>query len=105
MAAQDGGDAGLGHGDAELSQLADDAQVAPAGVLPGQAHDQLDSLLGQRGTAWPAVGEGPAPTHEGAVPAKDRLGRDKEGDPPLAWHQLGQGDDERPIRPGEAGTC
>jgi hypothetical protein len=39
-----GGDASLGHGDADLSQLAHASQVAPAGVLPGEAHDEFDSL-------------------------------------------------------------
>jgi hypothetical protein len=46
MAAQDRGDAGLGDGDAELLQLADDAQIAPAWILPCQANDQFDGLLG-----------------------------------------------------------
>jgi hypothetical protein len=38
------------------------------------------------------------------VPAKNRLGRDEERRPPLSGDQLGQRGDERPIRPGEAGT-
>jgi hypothetical protein len=45
MTSQDVGDAALGDGDAELLQLPDDAQVAPAGVLPRQMDDQLDRLL------------------------------------------------------------
>ena len=56
MASQDVGDASLGDGDAELLQLADDAQVAPAGVLPGQADDQVDGLLG--GQAARVLGAG-----------------------------------------------
>ena len=42
---------------------------------------------------------------EGPVPAKDRLGRDEERHPPLPWDQALQSGDERPIRPGEAGTA
>ena len=38
------------------------------------------------------------------MPAKDRLGRDEEGCPPLTGDQASEGTDERSIRPGEAGT-
>ena len=38
------------------------------------------------------------------MPAQDRLGRNEERRPPLAWHQLRQRGDERPVGPGEAGT-
>jgi hypothetical protein len=38
---KDGGDARLGHRHAELSQLADDAQISPSGILPGQAANEL----------------------------------------------------------------
>ena len=38
------------------------------------------------------------------MPAQDRLGGDQERDPPLPRHQPGQGGDERPIRPPQAGT-
>jgi len=55
MAAQDVGDAALRDADTELLQLAGDAQVAPAGVLPGQTEDQLDGLPGQGGSAGPPV--------------------------------------------------
>ena len=57
MASQDVGDAALGDRDAELLQLPDDAQVAPARVLPGEADDQLDGLLGQGRPSW-SVGAG-----------------------------------------------
>ena len=104
VAAQDAGDARLGHGHAQLLQLTDDAQVAPAGVLPRQAHDQLGGLRRQRWTADVAVRIGPAPPDERPVPAKDRLGRDEERRPPLSGNQPGESGDERPIRPAEAGT-
>jgi hypothetical protein len=45
--AENGSDTGLGGGDVELVELTDDARVAPARVLPCQAGDQFDSILGQ----------------------------------------------------------
>jgi hypothetical protein len=44
------------------------------------------------------------PSNEGAVPAKDRFGRDEAGRPPFTGDQAGEGTDERSIRPCEAGT-
>ena len=38
------------------------------------------------------------------MPAEDGLGGDEERHPPLAWHGLGQGGDDRLIRPGETGS-
>ena len=102
---KDVGDAGLGDRDAELLQLADDAQVAPAGVLPGQTEDQLDRLLRQGRPSWPSVRVGPAPADERPMPAQDRLGGDEERRPALAWHEPGQAGDERPVGPAEAGPC
>ena len=47
---------------------------------------------------------GPAPPDERPVPAQDRLGSDEERRPTLPWHESGQGDDERPVGPGETGS-
>ena len=104
VVAQHVGDAALGHGDTDLFALTDDAQVAPPGILSGEAYDQLDGLLGQGWPARPAVGIGPTAADEGPMPAKDRLGGDEERCPPLAWHQPRQRRDERPVGPGESGT-
>jgi hypothetical protein len=46
MAGQGPGDAGFGDGGAELLQLAHDAEVALARILPGAANDQFDRLFG-----------------------------------------------------------
>ena len=105
MASQDIGDAALGDRDAELLQLADDAQVAPAGVLPGQPDDQLDRLLRQGRASRSSVRVGPVPPDERPVPAQDRLGRDEERRPALPWHEPGQGGDECPVGPAEPGSC
>jgi hypothetical protein len=42
---QDRRDARLRHRDTEFLECADDAQIAPAWILPCQANDQLDGLL------------------------------------------------------------
>jgi hypothetical protein len=55
MASQDIGDAALGDRDAELLQLPGDAQVAPAGVLPGESDDQVDGLLRVGRPPWSSV--------------------------------------------------
>ncbi len=104
MAAKNGGDAGLGDDDAELLELAHDSQVAPAWVLPCQANDQLDRLMGQGRAAGASVGIGPSSSNEGTMPAKDRLGRDEEGCPSLTRDEASEDADDRSIRPGEAGT-
>ncbi|MGO9856962.1 MAG: hypothetical protein ACLPYY_18215 [Acidimicrobiales bacterium] len=44
MTSKDIGEAALGDRDTEFLQLADDAQVAPAGVLTSQTDDQLDRV-------------------------------------------------------------
>lgn len=52
MASKHVRNAWLRHGNPELLALADDQQVAPALVLSGQAHDQLDGFVQKR---WPPI--------------------------------------------------
>jgi hypothetical protein len=104
MAAEDSSNARLGDDDAELLELAHDAQVAPAWVLPCQPKDQLDRLLVQGWAAVASVGIGPSASYEGTMPAKNRPGRDEEGCPPLTRDEPSEGTNERSIRPCEAGT-
>ena len=101
MGSKDVGERALGHPDSELLQLPDDAQVAPARVLPGEAHDELDGLVRERWPPRSPVRVGPAPADEGSMPAHDRLGRDEERRPALSRHETRQAGDERPVRPGE----
>jgi hypothetical protein len=61
MPAQYGGDAPLRDGDAELFQFTDDAQVAPARVLPCQAADELYCLAWQCRPSGSAARVGPGP--------------------------------------------
>jgi len=49
MTAENGSDACLGNGNAELLELTDDAEVTPARILPCQADDQLDGSWAKAG--------------------------------------------------------
>ena len=102
--AQDRSDARLRHADADSLELADDAEVAPPGVLPGQAQDQLDGLVGKGRTTWSTMGVGPAPANKRAVPAEDRLWPDEERTPVLARYETSEEGNEGTVGPGEAGT-
>jgi len=53
--AQDVADRGRRDGDAELAQLGDDPQVAPARVLAGEPQNQLPHLAADRWPAWSPV--------------------------------------------------
>src|SRR5665647_1979322 len=104
VAAQHGRDARLRHADAELLQLADDAEITPPGILPSQAADQLHGLFGKTRTTWSAVRVGPALLDQRAVPAQDRLWADEERSPVFSRNKTGQEGDEGTVGPGEAGT-
>jgi hypothetical protein len=104
VAAQHGRDARLRHCDAELLQLADDAEISPPGVLPPQAAYQLHGLFGKTRTTWSAVRVGPALLDQRAVPAQDRLWADEERSPVFSRNKTGQEGNEGTVGPGEAGT-
>ena len=101
MPAQHSGDGAFGDGDAELFQFADDAQVAPAWVLPCQAADELDRLLRQCRSPGTPVRVGPVPLDQATVPAEERLQCDQERMPPVPRHEAGEQRHERPVRPAE----
>src|ERR1035441_1713189 len=104
VAAQHGRDARHRHADAELLQLADDAEITPPGVLPSQAADQIHGLFGKTRTTWSAVRVGPALLDQRAVPSQDRLWADEERSPRIGRTQAGQEGDEGTVGPSEAGT-
>jgi len=66
--------------------------------------DEFDGLVGQRRAPASAVRIGPAPSYKCPVPGEDGLRRDEECRPLLSRHKTSEEGDERPIRPGEAGT-
>ena len=98
------GDARLRHGDVEFLELADDPEVAPAGVLPSESADQLDGLVGKSRSSRSAVRVGPAPADHRTVPTEDGLRRDQERTPELARHETGEEGDNGTVGPGEAWT-
>jgi hypothetical protein len=81
MAAQRGADHRRREAHAKVEQLALDALVTPARVLPGEADDQLLQPLVQRRPACLAVRVGPGAGNEPPVAAQERLGRDEEARP------------------------
>jgi hypothetical protein len=97
MAIENGSDAGLGNGDIKFLELADDAQVSPAGVLRCHPQDQLDRLLGQGRATSVSVGIRPALANKGTMPSKNGLGRDDESRPSLTRDQTSEGTDEGSI--------
>ncbi len=72
--------------DPELAQLTDDPLIAPARVLPGEAHDQLAYLMADRWPSGLAVGIRPLVSDQPAMPAQERL-RPHEKDAPTAARQ------------------
>ncbi len=104
VAAQHGRDARLRYADAELLQLADDAQIAPPGVVSSQAADQLLGLFRKGRTTWSAVRVCPALLDQRAMPAQDRLWADEERPPALPRYEASQECNESTVGPGEAGT-
>ena len=84
--------------DAEALEFALDALVAPGGVLPRQADNQLLHLLIQRWPAGLAVRVDPGAREEPSVPAQQRLRPDEEARPASS----GQGTADR-REPGPVG--
>jgi hypothetical protein len=77
--------------DAELPQLADDAEIAPPRVLPSQTKDDCDDLSIERvGSDRLRTREPPVPANEISVPAYERCRRDEEGGPALAAEEIEQ---------------
>lgn len=68
-----------------------------------QAADEVDGLDREHWAARPSVRVGPVSSDEAPAPVEDRLRRDKERQPSLAWREPGEQRDERPIGLGEAG--
>lgn len=85
---------------AELEQLALDATVAPAGILPGQPEDELVELTpGNRPPAArsSAIG-GPLAADKFAMPAQQRLGAGQERSPGWPGQDAADRGQEETIR-------
>jgi len=83
--------------DAKPQQLAVDALIAPAGILPGQPEDQLLNLLAYRRSSWSTTRVGPRAGHEVPVPAQQRLRPDEETGPAGSWQDAADGSEQGPV--------
>jgi hypothetical protein len=81
VATERGADHGRGGPHAKPEQLTLDPLVAPGGVLPGQADDQLLHLWVQGRSSCLAVRVGPRAGHQPPVPVQQRLRLDQEARP------------------------
>jgi hypothetical protein len=86
-----------GDPDAELDELAFDPQVAPPGVLPAHAEDQLAQLGIDGRTARTAAPLRSGPALELPAPALQRVGHNLEGGPPLLREAPAHGGEEGPV--------
>jgi hypothetical protein len=79
MTTENAANGDMGAAIAELQQLALNATVAPARVLPSQAHDQLVKLArGRKLPAWALTKGRPFPADNFPVPAEERLAAGQE---------------------------
>ncbi len=85
MAAQRRADRGGRDLHAESEQLALDALVAPAGVLRGEANDQLLHAVVQRRPPGSTMRVGPRTGDQPPMPAQQRLRGDEEARPAGSW--------------------
>jgi len=102
VAKQHGPDGGRRHLDSELLELALDAPVTPARILPRQPQDQRYQMVGQRWTAASTGGPRPLAGHQPPVPPQDRVRGHQEDRPALARERAAQQREQRPI--GRGGT-
>ena len=81
MLLEDVGDGGIGDIVTDVRQRALDAIVAPGGVLVGEAHDEVDNLLSDAGSADALlrVAVVPLAGDEFTMPAENRVGCDDRG--------------------------
>jgi hypothetical protein len=82
---------------AEAQQFSLDALVAPAGVLPGQADDQLLDVLVERGSPCSTLWVGPRAGDQTPVPAQQRLRLDEETRPARLGQDTADGGEQRPV--------
>jgi hypothetical protein len=94
---EDVADRGRRDGYAELAQLANDPEVAPARVLARQAEDQLPRLTPDRRTSGTPVRIRPAAGYQPAMPAQQRLRPHQERVPAMTRQHPAQRYKQQPI--------
>ena len=86
----------------ESGELALDAAVSPARVLPCQPDDEL-AQLGANAGATGRARVGPFLGDQASVPGQQGGGGDESVAAQLAGQEPGQGGQDGPVRPGRAG--
>jgi hypothetical protein len=108
VAAQGCADRGRGDLHAKPKQLTLDALVAPAGILPGQADNQLLRILIEQWTPGSTTGIGPCTGDQAAVPAQEGLGLDDEAGPAGPGQRAADRGEQGPVggfQPGSRGLA
>jgi hypothetical protein len=95
--AQHGRDRGGRDADSELQQLALDAHIAPARVLPRQPQDQAARLGRKRRTTRPPAAPSVIAMQQRPVPAAQRLRPDRKARPPLERKQPARRSKQRAV--------
>jgi hypothetical protein len=104
MTAEGGADRGCRDPHPEAQQFSLDALVAPAGILLGEADDQLLNVLVEPGSPCATMWVGPGACDEAAVPAQQRLGLDEEAGPAGPGQDAADGGEQRPVGGLELGS-
>jgi hypothetical protein len=87
-----------------VQQFSLDALVAPAGILLGEADDQLLDVLVERGSPCSTIWVGPGARDEAAVPAQQGLRLDQETGPAGSGQDAADGGEEGPVGGLELGS-
>jgi hypothetical protein len=93
------------YGDTELGALPDDAEIAPARVLPRQAEDESDDVgIKSIASILATVRVGPVPRQELPMPAHERRWCHEESDPTLTPEQSCQRGEHSTVGGGVPGA-
>jgi hypothetical protein len=104
MTAEDGANRGCRDPHPEVQQFSLDALVAPAGILLGEAEDELLDVLVERGSPGSASWVGPGARDEAAVPAQQGLRLHQEAGPAGPGQDAADGGEQRPVGGFELGS-
>jgi len=82
----------------------DDSELAPAGILPCQSTDQLDMLIGDRGTTRSPMRIALSLPDDLRMPGRHRRRGHHQGRPPAVGEEPSGKGEKCPIDPGGPGT-
>ena len=100
MATENPSDRAGRDAETELSQVALDADTSPTPILPTEANNEPDQIIGHRWAPRASLLSPTPPLVLGsfAMPAQQRLGGDQEGSPPCPREQTAECGENGPIR-------